>query len=229
MEKTRLAQERERRRRKIAEENDEECEKRLARDRERKRRRVDEETNEERWKRLARDRERKRRRMDEETNEERKERLERDRERKRRSVSDETNEEREERMARDRERKRYRVNEETNEDREARLVADEEARRAHVRKKYSLRTPKDTPNQLAARLSQKKRRKNDSGSIPTPDRKLLRQFRSTINNIKNNLCETCNERFPSIVLIREECRRCYAERILPKRFSAENNMDPGEY
>ena len=207
----------------------------LARDRERKRRRIAEETNEEYEERLARDRERKRRRKLEETNEEHEERLARDRERKRRRKLEETNEENEERLARDRERKRRRTLEETNEECEARLVVEEEARRDHVRKKYSLREAKETPNQMAARLSQKKsnmRRKRDSESIPTPDRKLLRQFRNTINNLENNLCGTCNERFPSIVLIgrdEEECRRCHTEKTEPKRFSAGNNMDPGGY
>jgi hypothetical protein len=174
---------------------------------------------------LAHDRERRRRKIVE--------RLARDRERRRRKIAEETNEEREERLARDRGRKRRKVNEENNEEREAHLVVKEEARRAHVRKKYSLRRAKETPNQIAARLSQKKpsmRRKHAVGSIPTLDQKLLRQFHNTMNKLKNNylLCETCNERFPSIVLIGKECRRCHTENN-PKRFSVDNNMDPGWY
>ncbi len=157
----------------------------------------------------------------------------RDRERKRRRASEETNEEREERLAWDRERKRRRVSEVTNEELEGRLIVEEEARRAHVRKKYLLRRAKEIPNQLIAKLSQRKsstiRQKNDLGSISTPDRKLLRQFHNTINNLKNNLCKTCNEQFPSIVLIGEQCRQCNTEKIDPKRFSVENNMDPGGY
>ena len=100
-------------------------------------------------------------------------------------------------------------------------------------KKYLLRRAKEIPNQLAARLSQRKsstiRQKNDLGSILTPDQKLLQQFRNTINNLKNNLCKTCNEQFPSIVLIGEQCHRCNTEKIDPKRFSVENNMDPDGY
>jgi hypothetical protein len=30
------------------------------------------------------------------------------------------------------------------------------------------------------------------------------------------------------VLVKGECRRCYTEKTTPKKFSAENNMDPGE-
>ena len=54
-EEARLAHDRERRRRKIAEETNGEREERLARDRNRKRRKADEETNEEYEERLARD------------------------------------------------------------------------------------------------------------------------------------------------------------------------------
>ncbi|PKY53710.1 hypothetical protein RhiirA4_472071 [Rhizophagus irregularis] len=63
-------------------------------------------------------------------------------------------------LAHDRERRRRKIDEETNEEqtdeeREAHSVVEEEARRALARKKYSLIT-KETPNQIAARLSQKK-------------------------------------------------------------------------
>ncbi|PKY32280.1 hypothetical protein RhiirB3_491413, partial [Rhizophagus irregularis] len=203
---------------------------RLARDRIRKRRKVAEESNEERKARLECDRERKRRKVAEESNEEREARLERDRERKRRKVAEETNEERETRLARDQKRK---IPEETHEEYEARLEAEEEVRRARARNKYQLRKARETPKQFAARLSQNKpniRRKRvseSSGSIQPSDRKLLHKFRSTISNFTNKLCNICNERFPSITLIGDECRRCHLEGS-PKKFSAENNMDPGE-
>jgi hypothetical protein len=45
----------------------------------------------------------------------------------------------------------------------------------------------------------------------------------------NNFCPTCKERFPSIKLIKNECHRCYYDNGVPvKKFSAGNNMDPGE-
>ncbi|UZO23963.1 uncharacterized protein OCT59_016291 [Rhizophagus irregularis] len=137
---------------------------RLARDRIRKRRKVAEESNEERKARLECDRERKRRKVAEESNEEREARLERDRERKRRKVAEETNEERETRLARDQKRK---IPEETHEEYEARLEAEEEVRRARARNKYQLRKARETPKQFAARLSQNKpniRRKRVSES-----------------------------------------------------------------
>ena len=126
--------------------------------------------------------------------------------------------------------KRRKVAEETHEEHEARLVAEEEAWRARAHKKYLLRKSRETPQQRAARLSKNRktlRQKRDMEGVSTSDQKLLLKFRNIISNLRNNLCNTCNERFPSIVLTGEECRRCCKENI-PKRFSAENNMDPGE-
>ncbi len=37
----------------------------------------------------------------------------------------------------------------------------------------------------------------------------------------------CNERFPSIIIVERECRRCHKEKAL-KKFSKDNNMDLGE-
>ncbi|PKY36780.1 hypothetical protein RhiirB3_460177 [Rhizophagus irregularis] len=65
-------------------------------------------------------------------------------------------------LAHDRERRRRKIDEETNEEREERLALEEEARRALARKKYSL-IAKETPNQIAARLSQ--RSQNDPKTI----------------------------------------------------------------
>ncbi|CAG8559029.1 9051_t:CDS:10, partial [Scutellospora calospora] len=48
------------------------------------------------------------------------------------------------------------------------------------------------------------------------------------NKLNHVYCLTCNEKFPSIVLVMGECYRCYSEKTLPKKFSLENNMDPGE-
>ncbi len=109
-------------------------------------------------------------------------------------------------------------------------MAEEKAQRARARKKYLLRKSRETPQQHAARLSQNRttiRQRCDMEGVSTSDQKLLHKFHNIISNLKNNLYITCNERFPSIVLAGEECHRCYKENR-PKRFSAENNMDPGE-
>src|SRR5205823_4880137 len=42
-------------------------------------------------------------------------------------------------------------------------------------------------------------------------------------------CLVCNERFlPINLVVREFCRRCYADKNPVKKFSAANNMDPGD-
>ncbi|CAG8479437.1 1429_t:CDS:2, partial [Racocetra fulgida] len=60
------------------------------------------------------------------------------------------------------------------------------------------------------------------------DRKRLNKFRTEMNNCAHRLCPTCKERFPSITLVMGECRCCYSEKGEIKKFSAENNMDPGD-
>jgi hypothetical protein len=59
------------------------------------------------------------------------------------------------------------------------------------------------------------------------EEELLSEFRERMDKIKHTYCPTCKENFPSIVLVKRECRRCNKEKPV-KRFSAENNMDPGE-
>ncbi|CAG8637513.1 15387_t:CDS:2 [Rhizophagus irregularis] len=68
-------------------------------------------------------------------------------------------------LSHDRERRRWKIAEETNEEREERLALEEKARRALARKKYSLRRAKETPNQIAARLSQQKSNLTDVEEI----------------------------------------------------------------
>jgi len=65
-------------------------------------------------------------------------------------------------------------------------------------------------------------------NLSQTDQDLLQKFRSKVDKFKYTLCPVCNERFMSITLIKGECRRCHAEKSSTKKFSAENNMDPGE-
>ena len=41
------------------------------------------------------------------------------------------------------------------------------------------------------------------------------------------MCPICNERIPSMTLVNGSCRRCNTEKSNLKKFSSENNMDPG--
>ncbi|CAG8821279.1 5323_t:CDS:1, partial [Racocetra fulgida] len=65
-------------------------------------------------------------------------------------------------------------------------------------------------------------------NISISEQELLRKFRTKINKFQCILCPVCNERFLSIVLVNNMCRQCNAKITLLKKFSAENNMDPGK-
>ncbi|CAG8456679.1 16504_t:CDS:2 [Cetraspora pellucida] len=67
-----------------------------------------------------------------------------------------------------------------------------------------------------------------AADISKLDRDLLRKFQTKMDKVKYMLCPICNESFLSIVLVMEECRRCYSEKTLPKKFSKENDMNSGE-
>lgn len=60
------------------------------------------------------------------------------------------------------------------------------------------------------------------------DRNHLKKFRDKVDKFKHVHCTKCNESFLSIVLTKGECKSCHRDRNSPKKFSAENNMDPGE-
>ncbi|CAG8500346.1 10199_t:CDS:2 [Racocetra fulgida] len=58
------------------------------------------------------------------------------------------------------------------------------------------------------------------------DKVLLQQFYNKVAKLKHKSCPICNERFSSITLAVKECRRCYNEKTLLKKFSFDNDMDP---
>ncbi|CAG8603537.1 12_t:CDS:2, partial [Cetraspora pellucida] len=62
------------------------------------------------------------------------------------------------------------------------------------------------------------------------DRNLLNKFRDAVSALKFNSCSVCKESFPTIVLVQTTglCNRCNKDKWIPRRFSAENDMDPGE-
>ncbi|CAG8585309.1 10452_t:CDS:2, partial [Racocetra fulgida] len=67
-----------------------------------------------------------------------------------------------------------------------------------------------------------------SAVLDAYEKVLLQQFRNKMGRLKHTLCPICNECFPSINLAVGECRRCYYEKTLPKKFLFDNNMDSGE-
>ena len=83
-------------------------------------------------------------------------------------------------------------------------------------------------NKTQPRIQKDIQEDTDGFCLSESDRRLLSGFRTKINNIMSSLCPVCNECFPSIELVEGECRRCYSDENIVKRFSADNNMDPGE-
>ncbi|CAG8763820.1 18196_t:CDS:1 [Gigaspora margarita] len=63
--------------------------------------------------------------------------------------------------------------------------------------------------------------------LTNSDCKLLKKFRNEMNKCVHRYFPTCKERFPSITLVKRECRRCYTEKGEIKKFSFANNMDSG--
>ncbi|CAG8774992.1 27709_t:CDS:2, partial [Gigaspora margarita] len=60
------------------------------------------------------------------------------------------------------------------------------------------------------------------------DRDLLGKFRTKMNKIKYVFCSVYNENFLSITIVKGKCCQCYTEKSTPKKFSGENDMDPGK-
>src|SRR5205823_3696277 len=110
-------------------------------------------------------------------------------------------------------RKRNSKKNETDEQRETRLKRDRERKR----KKTAEETAEETD--IRPRSAQ---------TISEDEHGMLQDFRRKMDNIRYNSCPVCNERIPSMSLVKEMCRRCYMEKKLPKKFSAENNMNPGD-
>src|SRR3989337_1278848 len=127
-----------------------------------------------------------------------------------------------------REQRKKKSSTETTEEREIRLNRESERKRnARVRNRQNY-------DERAAR----NQRENDNltihdrplsaTTISEDEHRILQNFRNKMNNIRYNFCPICNERIPLMILVKEMCRRCYTEKTLPKKFSAENNMDPGD-
>ncbi len=57
---------------------------------------------------------------------------------------------------------------------------------------------------------------------------MLQDFWKKMDDICYKLCNVCNERIPSMTINKEMCKRCYSDNNTPKKFLAENNMDPGD-
>ena len=174
--------------------------------------------------------------------------------RKRKEREMETVEERETRLSKDRKKKQKMIEKETKEQREERLKYQREKikqRRAmqEITNFIGGTQQKSNNGDIQKNDNGTQQRSGDNDNIDVNaqqninhvdtqqrfdvtelskiDRKLLNNFRKKMDKVQNVFCPVCNECSPSIVLVMGKCRRCYSEKIMPHKFSAENNMDPG--
>src|SRR5688572_24585658 len=148
-----------------------------------------------------------------ETVDQREARLTRERERKRKKGAEETDENREARLGSNRERKRQKISTETSEEHKKRLNKESEQKRVlRVRN-----------NQRRQRIAEETDVRPKSQTISEDEHRMLQNFRNKMDNIQYNSCPTCNERIPSMTLVKGMCRRCFMEKTSPKKFSKENN------
>ncbi|RIA90130.1 hypothetical protein C1645_823756 [Glomus cerebriforme] len=101
-----------------------------------------------------------------------------------------------------------------------------ETRLAHDPPLSADSTPLSAP--LSAPQSAPQSAPLSANTISEEEHILLQKFCNKMDNIQYNTCPVCNERIPLIKLVKGSCRRCHTEKLLPKKFSAKNNMDPGE-
>ena len=138
----------------------------------------------------------------------------------------ETIEKQEKRREYDRERKRQKLAIETNQEKEQR-----NEHRNNLRKMMNQRTVTGQHVEQQNELVMDRSHEIGARDFNRDEKEALRKFRDKVDNFRSYLCPICNEKFPSIVLVNGECRRCYnecSEEGYPKKFSAGNMMDPGE-
>jgi|SRR6266540_6064271 len=164
---------------------------------------------------------RKRNKKMNETSEQHEARLNRERELKRQKRINETDKTREERLSSHHERQNKKKALETTEEREICLAQDRECQRlARDRKKDNDLQKKDIPFTHIGLLL--------ATIISESESNILQSFRTKMNDIQYNSYSVCNERSPSMVINKEKCHHCHLDKNSSKRFSAENNMDPGD-
>src|SRR5277367_6536554 len=124
----------------------------------------------------------------------------------------ENDDECERRHAKDRESKKRKIATGTDEERATRLARKREQRRLQ-RQQRALETADDRLNQLNQPNEQFP---VNFQQLTESDHKLLQKFRTEMNKIEHKFCPVCDG------------HRCYNDKNEVKKFSAENNMNPGD-
>jgi len=160
----------------------------------------------------------------EETQNQRKKRLTGESEQQIQKRSNETEEDREERKKRENERKR-----------ELRRRRNENINETVGQNQLNQRDDDETMGLDPINQRENQRENENINDQPVSatninkhERHILRNFRYKMDDIRYNACPVCNERIPGMTLVEETCHRCHREKTIPKKFSKENYMDPGE-
>jgi hypothetical protein len=177
---------------------------------------------------------RKRNKQKNETNEQREARQKRDRERKRKKKAEETEEERNARLTSVRENRMQKKSLENSAERNNRRSIENERKRNTRNRKNQNRQEiheeihEEIPEETQETAEETNVRPKSAQNISEDEHKMLQNFRKKMDQIEYNSCPVCNERSPSMVIVQGMCRRCYTGKLVPKKFSEENNMDPGD-
>ncbi|CAG8509590.1 4776_t:CDS:10, partial [Scutellospora calospora] len=111
-------------------------------------------------------------------------------------------------------------------ERETQLAQDRYSENNSREKVYETNELNINNEQLNQNTDQQDKLSEAESSITT--RIELLSATNKMDKLKHTLCPICNEKFLSIVLVMGECRRCYSKKTLLKKFSVDNNIDPGE-
>ncbi|CAG8489294.1 8320_t:CDS:2 [Gigaspora margarita] len=136
-----------------------------------------------------------------------------------------------------RERKREKRATETSEEREAHLT-NYRSRYQKRRKQELAGVENDGNEQIRQDSGLNIREMRRESELNIDEQQIQHNIQDMQNNITTSdkplsatvLSESDREllSFPSVILVMGECCQCYSDKSSPKRFSGENNMDPGE-
>ncbi len=218
--------------------------------------RREQETTEEREERLSDLQQRARDRREQETTEEREERLSDLQQRARDRREQETTEQREERLRNLQQGARDRRQMETAEERQERLhnlqeritvrrqheTTDAREERLQYLREHSQQSRQTSCTQHSTQSISKHQYLHEKGWIDTEQKPLHEQqwikdamhsFHQKQNKWEHRLCTVCHELWPTCTSLNTNplhhiCTRCLRDKKLPKKFSAANDMDPGQ-
>src|SRR5437588_590702 len=96
-----------------------------------------------------------------------------------------------------------------------------------LRKRNSKKS--ETAEKRKSRLNRETELKRQKRAAENEEKRTERRKkdRSKLDKIEIKGCPVCNERIPSMSIVNDMCRRCNKE-IGTKKFSKDNNMDPGD-